>query len=107
MSPISTSYDPNTRTKPSTLQVMQTDVVHDIQSSQLTQVRVNTNYHASNRFASPTNDHTLPARETVTPGVSGSSGVVRWGNLPEYVGYRRTILASWAIISFFYLFAFV
>ncbi|CAG8802997.1 7866_t:CDS:1, partial [Gigaspora rosea] len=29
---MSTSYEPTTRTKPSTLQVMQTDVVHDIQS---------------------------------------------------------------------------
>ncbi|CAG8631874.1 23696_t:CDS:2 [Gigaspora rosea] len=58
------SYEPTTRTKPPTLQVMQTDVVTTF------------NQVSYLRFASPTNDHTLPARETVTPGVSGSSGFV-------------------------------
>ncbi|CAG8697941.1 7745_t:CDS:1 [Dentiscutata erythropus] len=105
--PTSTSYEPATITTP---KVKQTDVVHDIESSQLTQIRVITKYHhASSMLASPTSNHNLPARETVTPGVSSSSGLVRiwWRNFPEYEGYRKTILASWIVINFFaYLFLF-
>ncbi|CAG8679264.1 3881_t:CDS:2 [Dentiscutata heterogama] len=86
--PTSTSYEPTTITKSSTPKVKENDVVHDIESSQITQIRVITRYHASSGLASPTNDHNLPARETVTPGASGSSGLVRiwWRNLPECEG---------------------
>ncbi|CAG8751788.1 24724_t:CDS:1, partial [Racocetra persica] len=100
-SPMPTSYESTTSTKLSTPHIMQTEKVSDVQSTLLSQMRVNTKYHALSRPASPTNN--LPPRETVTPGVSGSSGFVRiwWRNFPEYEEYGRIAFASWIAFSFF------